>query len=222
MFSYYGGKSKVVKKYPTPTRDTIIEPFAGSARYALLYPDRNVILNDKYKVISDIWDFLIHASESDILSIPNLNEGDNLNDFNLSPVLKSLMGFMVNRGVPYPHYVYTKWPAQSNEIQRVKKRILSYLPKIRHWKISNVSYSDMDNIDATWYIDPPYQKGGERYVENSLDYDHLSAWCRSRSGQVIVCENSSATWMPFKPLVTLHGQKRKTQEVIWTNSMEVV
>ncbi len=42
MFSYYGSKSKIVKHYPPPEYDTIIEPFAGSARYALMYYNKNV------------------------------------------------------------------------------------------------------------------------------------------------------------------------------------
>lgn len=36
-------------------------------------------------------------------------------------------------------------------------------------------------------------------------------------GQVIVCENSSAEWLPFVPLKETIGVRRKTQEVIWTN-----
>ena len=51
MFSYYGSKSKVVDLYPRPKFDKIIEPFAGSARYALKYFDRDVLLVDKYEVI---------------------------------------------------------------------------------------------------------------------------------------------------------------------------
>ena len=29
MFYYYGRKKRIVKYYPKPTHDTIIEPFAG-------------------------------------------------------------------------------------------------------------------------------------------------------------------------------------------------
>lgn len=72
MFSYYGSKSKVVKYYPEPMYDTIIEPFAGSARYSLHGDNwkRNVILVDKYDVICSIWSFLIKAKEEDVLSLP--------------------------------------------------------------------------------------------------------------------------------------------------------
>ena len=36
-----------------------------------------------------------------------------------------------------------------------------------------------------------------------------------RTGQIIVCENTEANWMDFKPLVQIQGQKKKTTEVIF-------
>jgi hypothetical protein len=36
-------------------------------------------------------------------------------------------------------------------------------------------------------------------------------------GQVIVCENSKANWLDFKPLVEITGQSKKSLEMIWTN-----
>lgn len=47
MFSYYGSKSKLVNLYPEPLHDTIIEPFAGSARYSLKYWDKDIYLIEK-------------------------------------------------------------------------------------------------------------------------------------------------------------------------------
>ena len=58
MWSYYGSKSKVVDLYPPPKFDKIIEPFAGSARYALKWFERDILLIDKYDVIIDLWNYL--------------------------------------------------------------------------------------------------------------------------------------------------------------------
>jgi len=58
MWSYYGSKSKVVDLYPPPKQDKIIEPFAGSARYALKWFDRDILLVDKYPVIVDFMELL--------------------------------------------------------------------------------------------------------------------------------------------------------------------
>ena len=35
MFYYYGRKKQIIRHYPSPNYDTIIEPFAGSAAYSL-------------------------------------------------------------------------------------------------------------------------------------------------------------------------------------------
>jgi site-specific DNA-adenine methylase len=69
MWGYYGSKSKIVKHYPAPKYGTIIEPFAGTAQYALMYWDRDVILIDKYEVICNLWKWLQTCSKADILSI---------------------------------------------------------------------------------------------------------------------------------------------------------
>jgi len=39
----------------------------------------------------------------------------------------------------------------------------------------------------------------------------------SRNGQVIVCENTKADWMDFKPLKKMKGSLHTTTEAIWTN-----
>lgn len=218
MFSYYGSKSKIVKHYSSPEYDTIIEPFAGSARYALMYYDKNVILNDLYKVIADIWNYIISASADDINNLPNLKRGDDIRDLDIPDIEKKLLGFMVNRGVPYPHNVYTTWAARSDEISRCKSRIIKMLSNIRHWTILNVDYKDLENIEATWFIDPPYQDGGQRYKKHDISYNELAEWCKSRKGQVIVCESGKAGWLPFRPLCSMRGQKYNYTELVWTNA----
>jgi len=54
------------------------------------------------------------------------------------------------------------------------------------------SYETAPDIEATWFIDPPYQKMGRHYVHSlSVDqYGSLATWCQSRQGQVIVCEGA--------------------------------
>ena len=103
-----------------------------------------------------------------------------------------------------------------NSWSRDKKRIAKDLHKIKHWDIRLGNYNEIENIKATWYIDPPYQCQ-KLYRHNNIDYKSLADWCRSREGQVIVCENSKADWMDFKPLVELSGQRTRTLEVMWTN-----
>lgn len=92
MFSYYGSKSRVVKFYPKPKYDRIIEPFAGSARYSLLYYDRDVTIVDKYEVVVKIWKWLQLCSPNDILSLPDLTTGMVLSDCNLCEEERLFLG----------------------------------------------------------------------------------------------------------------------------------
>ena len=39
----------------------------------------------------------------------------------------------------------------------------------------------------------------------------------NRKGQVIVCENTKADWLPFYAMKNLKGSIHKTTEAIWSN-----
>ena len=48
----------------------------------------------------------------------------------------------------------------------------------------------------------------------------LSEWCRSRRGQVMVCENEGARWLPFRPFRSIQSTSNGvSREVIWTNDL---
>ena len=91
------------------------------------------------------------------------------------------------------------------------------LHKIKHWDIRLGSYDSLDNRKATWFIDPPYFVGGEYYPKGSknINYKNLADWCKSRGGQVIVCENSNANWLPFEHLKEHWGGIKKSTEVVY-------
>jgi site-specific DNA-adenine methylase len=218
MFSYYGSKSKIVGCYPTPKFGKIIEPFAGSARYSLKYFDRDILLVDKYEVIVRIWKWLQEASERDIMSLPEpkLKETIDRKDFDCIEQAW-LMGFLVQQGVNAPRLTVSKYA--ENGIRTQKKNIAQQLYKIKHWEIRLDDYENIKNESATWFIDPPYQFGGEYYVKSNkeINYERLADWCKRREGQTIVCENSKASWLPFRQMAKLTGSKHTTTEVIWSN-----
>ena len=222
MWSYYGSKTNVVDYYPKPLFGSIVEPFAGSARYSLKYFDRDITLIDKYKVITDIWDWLKLASPADVLSLPRIKKGETLNDYVFDDnAQKLLLGFIIQFGVATPGLSPSpqKMDNRSNFIDYTLKRISENIFKIRHWKIINGEYSDQENIQATWFIDPPYQFGGHKYrwSNKRIDFLKLADWCKSLSGQQIVCENDKANWLPFINLSSFHGTKGMSNEVFYTN-----
>lgn len=82
------------------------------------------------------------------------------------------------------------------------------------------SYWEAPDVEATWFIDPPYQyanRRGYKYGASTIDFERLKEFVLSRRGQVIVCEQEGADWMPFMPLggiVTHRGSV--SREVVWT------
>lgn len=226
MFYYFGGKMSLAKMYPPPHKDIIIEPFAGSAQYSL-YGDnwkKQVILYDKYDLIVNLWKWLIEkATKEDILNTPDMEYMESVTDLKLCQPLKDLIGFCVRRGNAKPAVRAAK-PQRGepgyNSWFYHKHTIAENLYKIKHWKIYQDSYENIDNIDATWFIDPPYMNGGQSYVESNknIDYSHLAEWCKSRKGQIIVCENTDGTWLDFKPIKSQHTTRDKfTTECLWYN-----
>lgn len=222
MFSYYGSKSRVAKYYPKPEYDTIVEPFAGTASYSLLDGnwERNVILVDKYDVIARLWKWLQKCSRQDVLGLPRLKCGETVDDFQFDCVeAKWLVGFIITGAPSSPKKTASKWKTviRPNTQNYKLSLIADSLHKIRGWNIVNGDYRCISNIKATWFVDAPYFYGGKYYKHSKMDYDQLKQWVTSRNGQAIVCENTKADWLPFSPLVAMHGNKYDTTEAMWTN-----
>jgi site-specific DNA-adenine methylase len=218
MFYYFGRKEKLYKNYPKPKFDTIIEPFAGSAVYSLKNYNKNVIILDKDEKIINIWNYLKLATSNDILSLPLLTNGQTLRDDEfsyLTEVEKDLISFFTNPSSAQPKRSVGKFNIWH---EKNRKRLSEDVNKIKHWVIMLGDYHDIPNQEATWFIDPPYQGNGGKYYKHgnqNFDYNELAEWSKQRQGQVIVCENSEANWLPFQPLKRLQGQRHKTFEVIW-------
>lgn len=216
MFSYYGSKSKLVDYYPPPKFDKIIEPFAGSARYALKYWQKQVLLVDKYELIINIWKWLQQCSKQDILTLPRLQYGDEIPD-TLTEIERAFILYNLHRGRAVPSNKIGKF---SDCWEYTIKTTAANIEKIKHWEIKLGSFDEIENIEATWFIDPPYQFGGEHYKESNkkIDFTKLAEWCKERLGQTIVCENTKADWLPFKPMKTIQGCANSfTTEAIWSN-----
>jgi site-specific DNA-adenine methylase len=221
MWSYYGSKKSIIDYYPPPKFDRVIEPFVGAGPYALKYWEREVIIMDKYEVIYKIWKWLQNCEISDIDKLPHfMTPDDNLNNYTFDcEEAKMMMGFIIAKGVERPRCKPTERATVSrpNTINFTLNKIKGNLHKIRHWTILHGSYTELTNEEATWFIDPPYQFGGHAYVENKINFTELAEWCKTRKGQVIVCENTKADWLPFKPMIDNKGTHITTTEAIYSN-----
>jgi site-specific DNA-adenine methylase len=225
FFGFYGGKWRdALKHYPPPAHDTIVEPFAGSAGYALRFCDRKVILCDLDPVLAGVWSYLIKVRPQEILRIPDLASDQTVDDLDICQEARWLIGFWLNRGVATPRRKPSKWMRikirpGSFWGERVRTTLARQVSAIRHWKVYNCSYVDAPAPKlATWFIDPPYQRAGQHYRFGSADIDYtaLSTWCQQRKGQVMVCENQGADWLPFQPLASVKTTRSKrSKEAVW-------
>jgi len=222
MWSYYGSKTNIAHQYPKPQFNTIIEPFAGAAKYSLEHFENDVTLVDKDETVIKLWQWLQRCSVKDITSLPRMKTGELTSDYCFDcEEQKILMGFLIGYGLTYPaNKASPSLSERPGRLEHSIKIISQQLHKIRHWNIYAGSYDQIDNKRATWFVDPPYQVGGHSYRESNrnIDFKHLADWCTSREGQAIVCENNRADWLPFIPMVQAHGAKgRKQFECIWSN-----
>ena len=228
FFSYYGGKWRVsLKHYPTPRHETIVEPFAGSAGYSLRYANRNVVLCEIDPVIAAVWRYLIGVSPQEVRSTPDVPLDGSVDDLPVPQEARWLVGFWMNRGVSRPRKSPSRWMRDGIRPgsfwgHRVREVVASQVESVRHWRIIEGDYRECHVPvvgNATWFIDPPYQRAGKHYKFGSdgLDYADLAEWCQSRPGQAIVCENDGADWLPFTPLADIKTTRRdhRSKEVIW-------
>jgi site-specific DNA-adenine methylase len=228
FFHYFGAKYRIGALYPEPRHPTIVEPFAGSATYSLRYPDRSIHLYDLDPTICELWEYLIRATDAEIMRLPvRWRVGENipirLGRLGLPPECATLLGFICQAGkVPASRVtLFSKWTKE------YRYRIASQLQYIRHWRVYNETYENAARHgSATYFIDPPYcvEGKGYRYGSGRIRYAELARWAKTRKGQVIVCESANAQWLPFRYLTTIQRANANAtdgglwfREGIWTN-----
>lgn len=223
FFSYYGSKWRAAKSHaPKPTHPVIVEPFAGSAGYATRFPSLQVHLFDKDEVICGVWDYLIRSSPLEILRLPvDITHLNDLPD-SVPQEAEWLIGFWLNHGTVRPSLSPSSWMRKGTHNssfwgESIQYRIARQVECISHWTITHGPYLLAVNREATWYVDPPYQKAGKHYVHGSeaIDYTQLGVWCQQRKGQVIVCENHGADWLPFEDARYIKSTLGISKEVLW-------
>lgn len=227
FWRYFGGKWRAAPKYPKPLHDTIVEPFAGAAGYSLRYPERKVVLVEKYPVVAEIWRYLIRVRSEEILRIPCVEDVADLPAW-VPDGARWIIGFYMNKAVAAPRRRLSSG-SRKDLARGLKNRgwnpttrmhVASQVRHIRHWRVIEGDFTKAPDIRATWFVDPPYQGAGENYVHSfsPTDFRRLAGWCRARRGQVTVCENVGAQWLPFRAFLSasrnaMTGQT--SQEAIW-------
>lgn len=225
FFPYYGSKYRLAQSYPVPRFPVIVEPFAGAAGYSILHYAHEVRLYDANPRVAGVWAYLIRVRSTELLSLPDHVES--VDDLRRAPEeARWLVGFWLNTAQTYPSNAPSTW-ARSGRWpgkfwgERVRGMLARQVRFIRHWRVECSSYETVPDVEATWFVDPPYcgPPGAyyRRWKLHATQYPGLADWCRARHGQVVVCENYGAPWLPFRFLANAAALKGRSVEAVWTN-----
>lgn len=221
LFPFYGSKWRDAKRYPAPRHETVIEPFAGSAGYSLWWLPSRVRLLDRDPIIVGLWEYLIGASSREIQRLPDLEPGQSVDDIDIPQEARWLIGFWLNRGSAQPKKTQTAFSSRTDRSQlnwseRARERIAANLHLVRDWQVRLGSFETISrHREATFFIDPPYVDKGRYYRFSDIDYCQLAEWVRFIPGQVMVCEQDGADWLPFVSLASVKSTKGRSHEAIW-------
>ena len=214
MFYYYGRKKQLSRLYPDPVCDVIIEPFAGAAAYSLKGDNwrKEVHLIELDPRVAEIWKWLIEdASPAEIQALPDLKVGEKSSEFLHIIHAATKMAFAY-KTIKVTPVLERNW--------EISKRVMAEsVPKVKHWTITCGDYRSAADVEATWFIDPPYRGElgrGYKFSSDGIDYDSLATWIKARKGQVIACEGPNGSYLPFQPLITHMGVAGKqSEERVW-------
>ncbi len=137
----------------------------------------------------------------------------------MSKEAKILIGFWLTESQTSSSRYPLSKSRGGNWTNRKREMLANQVDYIRHWKIENKSYDEIEfNRECTWFVDPPYIQAGKRYRNNLINYQQLATWCKERQGQTIVCEQSGADWLEFSTFKKVsNASNKKYEEVVWMN-----
>lgn len=209
MFYYFGRKARLAPLYPAPEHPLVIEPFAGSMAYTFHYRPAAALGIDANSDLVRVWKEVVGMTPEEILAYPEPALGERVCD-RWSMLAAGSHGTAVASS-----YLWTE--RMSRDLRKQKRlaaRLRDYADVAIEYRHGNFDFAPA--VEATWFIDPPYQKVGRGYGGERLDYAALAEFVMTRRGLVVVCEQMGADWLPFAPLAEIKGTTNKrTTEVVF-------
>lgn len=215
MFYYYGAKRVLAPHYPRPRYRTVVEPFAGSAQYAvrcLMEGSAELaILRDRDPRVVEMWERLLSMTPDEVRGLPSLTVGESTTD-PLVMVTAASNSWGSAKRMTVTDRMASRWTLMLGWIADVLPHVAGRV------EVALGDYTTaVQDEPATYFVDPPYQTvrlsnglestGGARgkgYAKgcnsDALDFAALGEWCQSLNGHVIAVDQIGADWLPFRPL----------------------
>jgi hypothetical protein len=210
VFYCLGRKGRAASSYPRPEYPIVIEPFAGSMGYTLRHRPAYAIGIERDSQTYELWHRLTSMTAAEIRDFPSPVVGKRSYDrWVIQAARTDFSGVRYRTVTPF---MAAKFEAQ----RRMALRHHAYARRSVIYRHGD--YTEAPDIEATWFIDPPYVGVTNGYVHGpgDIDYDELAQWCLSRRGQVIICEGPDAEWLPFRHLRSWPGQPHHGQRSVPT------
>lgn len=218
LFKWFGAKWNASKHYPPPAHGVILEPYAGSAAYALRHAgDRAVVLFDDDPNLIPLWEWLISdATEAAIREIPiGLPVGTNILELGLSRGQALLLKHWQRTNNVGDCWITSPWGHMPGQwTANTRARVAEEVALVKRWQFRPPTWSRT----GTWFIDPPYEFNYRYRTGKTFDHAALAKRVRALRGQIIVCEARDPKdgripkYLPFTDFRSTVTSRRKTTE----------
>ena len=217
VFVHYGRKVKAASSYPAPAYPLIIEPFAGSMATHLHHRPQHAIGVELDAPTVALWHRLCAMSAAELADFPMPVVGARSHDPWVIRASASSTAHLSK------YRTVSAFMAQRFDEQR--RYAIRHLDYARTVLYAQGDYRQAPDIEATWFVDPPYEgvKDGYSHGSATIDFAELAEWCMTRKGQVIVCEGPAGTWLPFREHrsflgLTVNDQSHRNHEMVLTRT----
>lgn len=236
LFKWFGSKWMSGRLLPAPTRETIVEPFAGGAGYSLRHCEKKVTLLETDPHISKLWKWLIVEATTEIVkAIPlNLPEGTDIRTIGLTDGQALLLKSWQRTNNVGDCWTISPWGNKPGQwTANTRARVADEIHAVKHWSFAEgdaLDWLDATSSESTWFIDPPYEFNYQYRNRSRIDYERLARLCRQLRGQVIVCEavcqktGKVPVWLPFEFFGSRITSRRKkennhhSKELLWVST----